>query len=198
MLDPGVRSAAAAAVGLSVAVAIVRPNTTFCCRACRRLVLRQPKGRRQRGAAFIVSVGPRGASRWRWSGFEIRGRRKFKPRRIARFDWAVVGRKFWAGPHRNLSLPNQRGAQFCSGTHAARPRRPHHDRLCSFCSSPSTASAILLVMSAAVCRHSLRIGSRNLASLPTAASGQTRWLSSTPPSQGKDCVHFNLDLGQED
>lgn len=137
MLEPGVRSAtAAAAVGLSVAVAIVRPNTTFCCRACRTLVLRQPKGRRQRGAAFIVSVGPRGASRWRWSGFEIRGRRKFKPRRIARFDWAVVGRKFWARPHRNLSLPNQRGAQFCSGTHAARPRRPHHDRLCSFCSSP--------------------------------------------------------------
>lgn len=156
MLDPGVRSAAAAA-GVCVAVAMVRPNTAFCCRACcRRLVLRQPKGRRQRGAAFIMSVGPRGASRWRWSGFEIRGRRKLKPRRIARFDWAVVGRKSWVRPHKNLFWPNQREAQFCSGTHAARPRQPHHDRLCSFCSSPPLHSV----------RHSPRHVCRRLPPLP--------------------------------
>ncbi|KAK1835175.1 hypothetical protein QBC39DRAFT_341834 [Podospora conica] len=44
-------------------------------------------------------------------------------------------------------------------------------------------------MSAAACRHSLRIGSRTLGSLPIAAPGQMRWLSSTP-SLGKAVIHF--------
>lgn len=198
MLDPGVRSAAAApAAGVSVAVAMVRPNTTFCCRACRRLVLRQPKGRRQRGAAFIVSVGPRGASRWRWSGFEIRRRRKLKPRRIARFDWAVVGRSPGSGPIKFVAAQSARGAVLFGNTRSSTPTTSPRPALQLLLLPPSTPPVIHLIMSAAVCRHSLRIGSRNLASLPTAASGQTRWLSSTP-SRGKDCVHFNLDLDQQD
>lgn len=198
MLDPGVRSAAAAAVGLSVAVAIVRPNTTFCCRACRRLVLRQPKGRWQRGAAFIVSVGPgelRGGG-GRDSRFEVDESSNLVELPVSIGPW--WGESSGLGPIEICRCPISVGRSFAREHTQLDPDDLTTTGSAAFAPPPSTSSAILLVMSAAVCRHSLRIGSRNLASLPTAASGQTRWLSSTPPSRGKDCVHFNLDLGQED